>query len=76
MKINLLKLTGISAIVLSSFPALSAESDRKDFDGLLEVEVPWHKASVRKVITGKVVDEKNLGVPGVGVKILPPDKVR
>ncbi len=68
MKINLLKLTGISAIVLSSFPALSAESDRKDFDGLLEVEVPWHKASVRKVITGKVVDEKNLGVPGVGVK--------
>lgn len=68
MKINLLKLTGISAIVLSSFPALSAETDRKDFDGLLEVEVPWHKASVRKVITGKVVDEKNLGVPGVGVK--------
>jgi len=68
MKINLLKLTGISAIVLSSFPALSAETDRKDFDGLLEVEVPWHKASVRKVITGKVVDEKNLGVPGVSIK--------
>ncbi|RDC54510.1 SusC/RagA family TonB-linked outer membrane protein [Pedobacter chinensis] len=68
MKINLLKLTGLSAIVLSSLPAFSENSDQKDLKNLLEFEIPWQQASVRQTITGKVVDEQNLPVPGVGVK--------
>ncbi|WP_443944433.1 SusC/RagA family TonB-linked outer membrane protein [Pedobacter sp. AW1-32] len=69
MKINLLKITGLSAaIVLLNGPTFSMNTDwggSKDFSGL-----DMHIRHVLKqdVITGTVTDETNQPVPGVGVR--------
>lgn len=68
MKVNLLKLTGLSAILLASSPVFSANSERIDLSDFLASEFPRKQIFAAKPIIGKVVDETNNPVPGVGVK--------
>ncbi|RYF13722.1 MAG: SusC/RagA family TonB-linked outer membrane protein, partial [Flavobacteriales bacterium] len=69
MKINLLKITGLSAaIILLNGPAFSMNSEWEGANGFLKASKLWQQAQAQKVITGTVVDETNQPVPGVGIK--------
>ncbi|MFC3562213.1 SusC/RagA family TonB-linked outer membrane protein [Pedobacter jamesrossensis] len=69
MKINLLKITGLSAaIILLNGPAFSMNSEWEGAKGFLNGGKLWQQAQTQKIITGTVVDEKNQPVPGVGIK--------
>jgi len=69
MKINLLKITGLSAaIVLLNSPAFSMNT-KPGVEGGRSGERRLAKhVSVRKVVSGTIVDENNQPVPGVGIK--------
>ncbi|WP_134204129.1 SusC/RagA family TonB-linked outer membrane protein [Pedobacter suwonensis] len=69
MKINLLKITGLSAaIVLLNSPAFSMNT-KSGVEGGRSGERRLAKhVSVRKVVSGTIVDENNQPVPGVGIK--------
>jgi TonB-linked SusC/RagA family outer membrane protein len=69
MKINLLKITGLSAaIILLNSPAFSMNSEGMGAKGFLKGDKLWQQVQAQKVITGAVTDEKNAPVPGVGVR--------
>ncbi|MGA9650587.1 SusC/RagA family TonB-linked outer membrane protein [Pedobacter sp.] len=69
MKINLLKITGLSAaIMLLNGPAFSMNSEWEGANGFLNTNKLWQQVQTQNVITGSVVDEKNQPVPGVGIK--------
>lgn len=69
MKINLLKITGLSAaIVLLNGPAFSMNSEWEGANGFLNTNKLWQQVQTQKIITGTVLDEKNQPVPGVGIK--------
>lgn len=69
MKINLLKITGLSAaIILLNSPAFSMNSEGMGAKGFLKENKLWQQVQAQKVITGTVSDEKNAPVPGVGVR--------
>jgi TonB-linked SusC/RagA family outer membrane protein len=70
MKINLLKITGISVLFLFSDPAFSKGSLRIKPGGAINSSVFKHLPGSQKDVTGTVVDESNLPVPGVTVKNL------
>lgn len=68
MKINLLKISGLSAaIILLNGPAFSMNSAREGAEGFLNTNRLWQQVQSQNVITGTVVDETNQPVPGVGV---------
>lgn len=69
MKINLLKITGLSAaIVLLNNPAFSMNTTFGVGGGLLSESMPAKHVLAQKVISGTIVDENNQPVPGVGIK--------
>lgn len=69
MKINLLKITGLSAaIILLNGPAFSTNLAREGARGFLKMNLLEQQVQAQKVITGTVVDDKNTPVPGVGIK--------
>ncbi|GAA3969137.1 TonB-dependent receptor [Pedobacter ginsengiterrae] len=69
MKINLLKITGLSAaIMLLNGPAFSMNSEWEGANGFLNTNKLWQQVQTQKIITGTVLDEKNQPVPGVGIK--------
>jgi len=68
MKINLLKIKGLSAILLLSVPAFSMDSWSIVSNGFMEPTSPWQQSQRLDVVTGTVVDNTNQPVPGVGVK--------
>jgi len=69
MKINLLKITGLSAaIVLLNSPAFSMNSEWKGTREFLNGHVRSAGVQAQKNVTGTVVDDSGLPVPGAGVK--------
>lgn len=68
MKINLLKIKGLSAILLLSVPAFSMDSWSIVSNGFMDPTSPWQQSQRLDVVTGTVVDNTNQPVPGVGVK--------
>ncbi|WP_316831218.1 SusC/RagA family TonB-linked outer membrane protein [Pedobacter aquatilis] len=69
MKINLLKITGLSAaIILLNGPAFSMNSEWEGAKGFLNSNKLGQHVQAQQVITGTVVDDKNSPVPGVGIK--------
>ena len=68
MRINLLKITGLSAIVLLNSPAFSMGSNWKSGEAALYANSSLHQLYSKKVVSGTVLDEQNLPVPGVGIK--------
>ncbi|UKT62781.1 SusC/RagA family TonB-linked outer membrane protein [Pedobacter mucosus] len=68
MRINLLKIMGISAIILLDSPAFSMDAKWGGSGELLKGNMLWQQVQVQKVVTGIILDEKNQPVPGVGVK--------
>ena len=68
MRVNLLKIMGLSAIILLNSPAFSIDSKWGEAKGFLNGSMLWQQAQAQKNIIGTVVDEKNQPVPGVGIK--------
>jgi len=69
MKINLLKITGLSAaIVLLNSPAFSMNPEWKGTGGGLYANAFTGRIQAQKNVTGTVVDENGQPVPGVGIK--------
>ncbi|GGI21955.1 SusC/RagA family TonB-linked outer membrane protein [Pedobacter mendelii] len=69
MKINLLKITGLSAaIILLNGPAFSMNSEWEGASGFLKGNKLWQQVQTQKIITGTVVDDKNSPAPGVSIK--------
>lgn len=68
MRINLLKVTGLSAIVLLNSPAFSMSSKWAGARELLNDGKLLQHVRTQKVISGTVLDENNQPVPGVGIK--------
>ncbi|WP_431292585.1 carboxypeptidase-like regulatory domain-containing protein [Pedobacter sp. P26] len=68
MKINLLKISGLSVLFLLNSPAFSMNPVAKKSEGFSGPNVTFVHIHNRKVITGTVSDEKNLPIPGVGIK--------
>lgn len=66
MKINLLKMMGLSAAVLLNSPVFSMSAN-EERAAALKNPISL-RAQAKKPITGKVVDENNIGIPGVGIK--------
>lgn len=68
MKINLLKITGLSAaIILLNGPAFSMSPVGEGAKGFLNMDLLGQQVQTQNVITGTVVDETNQPVPGVGI---------
>ncbi len=67
MKINLIKIRGLSAIVLLSSPAFSMDSGTTTNE-FKNWTMLWQQSQAQKVVTGTVVDNANLPIPGAGVK--------
>lgn len=70
MKINLLKIRGLSAIVLLSSPAFSMDSEKVPTFEFIGSPMLLEQNQVKKVVTGTVVDNSNQPIPGVAVKNL------
>jgi len=68
MKINLLKISGLSVLFLLNSSAFSMNPVAEKSDGFSELNMPLMHIQNRKVITGTVLDEKNMPIPGVGIK--------
>ncbi|MFD2583579.1 SusC/RagA family TonB-linked outer membrane protein [Pedobacter vanadiisoli] len=69
MKINLLKITGLSAaIVLLNSPAFSMNPEWEGTRRFLNRNVPGGRVQVQKNVTGTVIDENGQPVPGAGIK--------
>lgn len=69
MKINLLKITGLSAaIVLLNSPAFSMNSEWEGTRRFLNGNVLGERVQAQKNVTGTVVDDNGLPVPGAGIK--------
>jgi len=69
MKINLLKITGLSAaIVLLNSPAFSMNPEWEGTRRFLNGNVPAGRVQAQKNVTGTVVDDNGLPVPGAGIK--------
>jgi TonB-linked SusC/RagA family outer membrane protein len=68
MRINLLKVTGLSAIILLNGPAFSMSSKWTGARELLNEGKLWQQAQTQKVISGTILDENGQPVPGVGVR--------
>jgi TonB-linked SusC/RagA family outer membrane protein len=69
MRINLLKITGISALFLFSDPTF-ANNPLHLKGGPFNIKVTKNHIKIQKDVTGTVVDEQNIAVPGVTVKNL------
>lgn len=68
MKINLLKISGLSVLFLLHNPAFSKGSVWASTGKLLNNEVPSLKTQMQRNLTGTVVDDRNAPLPGVVVK--------
>jgi len=69
MKINLLKITGLSAaIVLLNSPAFSMSSEWDGTRSFLNGNLLAGHVQARKNVTGTVVDDNGLPIPGAGIK--------
>jgi len=69
MKINLLKITGLSAaIVLLNSPAFSMNPEWEGTRRFLNGNVLAGRVQAQKNVTGTVVDDNGLPVPGAGIK--------
>ncbi|MBC7417388.1 MAG: TonB-dependent receptor plug domain-containing protein, partial [Pedobacter sp.] len=69
MKINLPKLTALSAaILLLSSPSFAETPYRIDSQGVSENNLLWQQGQAQNVITGTVLGEKNESLPGATVK--------
>ncbi|MBB6236020.1 TonB-linked SusC/RagA family outer membrane protein [Pedobacter sp. AK013] len=69
MKINLLKITGLSAaIVLLNSPAFSMNAKLGVTGRRFNESKLLQHARVQKIVSGTVLDENNQPIPGVGIK--------
>ncbi|WP_223833404.1 SusC/RagA family TonB-linked outer membrane protein [Pedobacter riviphilus] len=69
MKINLLKITGLSAaIVLLNSPAFSMNSEWEGTRRFLNANMLSGRVQAQKNVTGTVVDDSGLPVPGASIK--------
>lgn len=69
MKINLLKITGLSAaIILLNGPAFSMNSEWEGAKGFINANLLGQQVQTQQIITGTVLDEKGQPVPGAGIR--------
>ncbi len=68
MKINLLKISGLSVLFLLQNPMFSKDSAWASAGKLLNKETFRLKIQMQKNLTGTVVDDKNTPIPGVVVR--------
>jgi TonB-linked SusC/RagA family outer membrane protein len=68
MRINLLKVTGLAALVLLNSPVFSMRSKWAGEREVLDKATLWQQAQKQKVISGTVLDENGQPIPGVGIR--------
>lgn len=68
MKINLLKISGLTVLFLLNSPVFSMNLVAEKSEGFSKLSMPLVHIQNRKIITGTVSDEKNMPIPGVGIK--------